>query len=146
MAADRLHYTVTRVGGLAYLFTAKHHGGGHATDARWADDVTADEEFSVFDEAVARQVADDRGWVYGVLPAGDELRDLGTWQQQVAEFPATAAGVPWHGYPIWAAGDAAPENRRGERMRPSKAVFLRLREVELISERQRKRLIKGDHA
>jgi hypothetical protein len=54
------------------------------------------------------------------------LRDLGTWGQQIAEFPSAKAGIPWHGYPIWAVNQEAPDNRKGEKMRPAKQVFEKL--------------------
>ncbi len=125
--------------------TAKHHGGGSSSDACWAEDITKAEEFQVFDDGVAFCIQDESGNVYGVLRHGDSLRELGTWQQQVAEFPVTLPPTPWHGYPVYPCNSSAPENRRGERMRPSKAVFLRMEVVSLITTRQRKRLMKGDH-
>jgi hypothetical protein len=92
------------------------------------------------------ELSDKDGRLYGVLrDAEGELRDLGTWQQQVAEFPPANEGVPWHGYPIWAVNDAAPANRSGEKVRPAKTVFARMEQVGLITARQRKRLYKGDH-
>jgi hypothetical protein len=92
MATDLIHPTQTRRSQYHYLFTSKHHGGGSAGDAQWAPDVTQSEEFSVFDDADFHEIFDDRSWLYGGLrsPTG-ELRDLGTWQQQIAEFPKTAA-------------------------------------------------------
>ena len=146
MAGDREYPVLTRRSGYRYLFTSKHHGGGSSTDSCWRSDVTHDEEFSVFDNADSFEIIDERGWLYGVLSGDGELRDLGTWNQQIAEFPLTGAGVPWHGYPIWAVNHEAPGNRKGEKMRPSKQVFLRLEEVGLITARQRKRLLKGDLA
>ena len=85
-----------------YQFAAKHHGGGKADDARWVDDVSRDEEFSVFDEADFRDILDDDGRLYGVLRGADgKLRYLGTWKQKIAEFPRANEGIAWHGYPIW---------------------------------------------
>lgn len=73
---DHEHPHPTRRSQLRYLFTAKHHGGGSTTDARWS--VTEDEEFSVFDEADFRDIGDEDGRLYGVLgDAQRELRELG---------------------------------------------------------------------
>jgi hypothetical protein len=145
--ADPLHPVQTRKRHYSYQFTAKHHGGGKADDARWSEAVSQDEEFSVFDEADYHDIIDDDGRFYGVLPSPDGiLRDLGTWQQQVAEFPRANEGVPWHGYPIWALSELAPPNRSGEKARPAKEVFVKMEQAGLISARQRKRLYKGDHA
>jgi hypothetical protein len=91
-------------------------------------------------------VCEDDEWYYGVLPVGGELRDIGTWKQQVAEFPKASEGSPWHGYPIWAVNDKAPPNRASEKFKPSKAIFQKMEKVGLISKQQRKRLIKGKHA
>ncbi len=146
MGSDPEHSEPTRRSKYRYLFSPKHHGGGSPTDARWVEDLSRNDEFYVFDEADWHEVADGGGWLYCVLNEAGELRDLGTWDQQVAEFPYAREGVPWHGYPIWAVNHTAPENRNGENMRPAKAIFARLEEVGLITARQRKRLWKGKHA
>ena len=144
MASEPEHPQVTRRSKYRYCFVSKHHGGGSSGDATWT--ATQDEEFSVFDTADFLEVCDDDGWYYGVLPIDGELRDIGTWAQQMAEFPKASLGSPWHGYPIWAVNDDAPENRSSEKMRPSKTIFEKMEKVGLISKQQRKRLWKGDHA
>jgi hypothetical protein len=143
--SDPIHPAVTRNHSYSYVFTAKHHGGGSAGDARWA--ISMDEEFSVFNRADEDDIFDDDGRYYGVLRDADgELRDLGTWEQQMAEFPKTNQGIPWHGYPIWAVNDIAPPNRASQKARPAKLVFQKLQDAGLITAQQRKRLYKGDHA
>jgi len=72
------------------------------------------------------------------------MRVIGTWYQQLAEFPVQVDGVIWHGYPIWPINELTPENRRGEKCRPTKRVFNRLFEVGVITRQQRKRLGKGE--
>lgn len=141
--------------GLAYEFTPKHHGG-NVTASRWLTALTFDEEFAVFDRAdgvvVAvpaddRQVADAYGNLYGyeILPAGTQhLRELGTWYQQMAEFPVQQPGAVWHGYPIWPIGPAAPQNYQGQKCRPNAQVFDRMLQLGDITAGQRKRLKKGD--
>jgi hypothetical protein len=146
MASDPEHTEVTRRNGYRYIFTGKHHGGGSPSDARWRESISRDEEFAVFDNADWHEIGDEDGWLYCVWQVDAELSDLGTWGQQVAEFPSTKEGVPWHGYPIWAVNHEAPENRKGEKMRPAKQVFVKLERAGLITARQRKRLWKGDHA
>src|SRR5579859_7753519 len=88
---------------LRYQFTPKHHGGpGSKGQAQWLPAITFDEEFSIFDEADSFGIIDGKGNMYGVLRNGNgDLRDLGTWEEQVAKFPKTKTG-PWHGYPSWA--------------------------------------------
>ena len=145
MANDQAYPGMTRRSGYRYIFTGKHHGGGSSTDARWLESITRDDEFAVFDNADWFEISHDDGWVYGVWAEEGELHDLGTWGQQMAEFPATRGDDPWHGYPIWAVNQEAPDNRRGEKLRPAKRVFGKLEAAGLITARQRKRLWKGDH-
>ena len=139
-----IHPTTPRHKKRQYQFTPKHHGGDPGA-ACWLVELTFDEEFSVFDDADYGESCDDDGNLYGVKKTDEGgLRYLGTWNQQVAEFPVARDGEPWHGYPLWPLNQLAPENRRGEKMRPDKIVFDRLRRANLISKQQRKRLMKGD--
>lgn len=154
--SDARHNERTARRGLAYVFTPKHHGAGR-TDACWLTELTLDEEFAIFDRADgrvvpagedARQVSDEDGNVYGYerLPEGADraLRELGTWQQQLAEFPVQVDGADWHGYPIWPVDASSPQNRGGHKCRPAKCVFDRMYEIGDIDHGQRKRLMKGD--
>jgi hypothetical protein len=109
--------------------------------------VSEDEEFAVFDGADESELADEDGNLYGILREGGEgLRYLGTWQQQIAEFPFAREGNPWHGYPLWPLKGLGPENRRGEKFRPEKEVFTRMVQAGLITTRERRRLLKGEYA
>jgi hypothetical protein len=144
MGSDPEHSEVTRRSKYRYCFTSKHHGGGSSEDAKWS--ISREEEFSVFDTADFLEVCDDEGWYYGVLAAAGKLKDIGTWEQQMAEFPKASEGSPWHGYPIWAVNEEAPPNRSSQKMRPPKSVFRRMEATGLISKQQRKRLFKGEHA
>ncbi len=129
-----------------YLFTAKHHGGGTSEDAQWLPSLSEQDECAVFDVADAQRLLDDSGNLYGALPDGEEsLRYLGTWQQQIAEFPLAAEGSPWHGYSLWPLNEFAPPNRRSPKHRPATEVFNRMVQTGLITLRMRKRLLKGDH-
>ena len=141
------HPQLTNKNGLRYQFTPKHHGGpGSKGHAQWLLSLTFAEEFSIFDEADSFGTLDVKGNMYGVLRNGNgDLRDLGTWQEQVAKFPM-AKGGPWHGYPCWTINKSGPSNRRKQEMFPPKQVFDLLQEAGLISEEQRDRLKKGDHA
>ena len=132
---------------LRYQFTPKHHGGpGSNGQAQWLLSLTFAEEFSIFDEADASETLDGKGNMYGVLRnSNGDLRDLGTWQEQLAKFPSTRSG-PWHGYPCWTINNSGPSNRRKQELFPPKQVFDLLLKAGLISEEQRDRLKKGDHA
>jgi hypothetical protein len=146
LAGIVVHPQPTRTRAYRYQFTAKHHGAD-ARAAQWLPSLSLEEEFRVFDEAVFRDIIDEVDRYYGVLQGVDgELRDLGTWQQQIAEFPRANEGVPWHGYPIWAVNQEAPSNRSGTQVRPAKEVFAKLQRAGMISVQQRKRLYKGNHA
>jgi hypothetical protein len=93
---------------LTYEFTPKHHGG-NATASCWLTALTLVEEFEIFDRADGiviavpadnRQVADVAGNLsgYEILTQGSQhLREIGTWDQQIAEFPVQQAAANWHG-------------------------------------------------
>jgi hypothetical protein len=105
-----------------------------------------DKEFAVFDSADFHEITDEDGWLYGLrLGSTGEVLVLGIWNEQIAEFPFARPGETWHGYPKWPLKDAGPQNRRGEKHRPAKSVFLKMEAASLISTRDRKRLQKGDH-
>lgn len=139
------HAAVTTRSNFHYQFTPKHHGYDPQA-AQWLPSLTLDEEFEVFNNADVHRLSDERGYLYGVRRSGEVLQDLGTWAQQIAEFPTASVGQPWHGYPIWSVNDLAPSNRRGESMRPGRDVFFRMEGAGLLTVRERKRLLKGDHA
>jgi hypothetical protein len=142
-----IHPVRTRKRGFRYLFYEKHHGRGATDAAQWLASLNRDDEFAIFDVADHDDLFDERGWLYGIrprLPSG-HIPDLGTWGQQIAEFPLARSNEPWHGYPLWPIGEEGPENRKGEKGRPSKRVFLIMEAAGLITNRERKRLHKGDH-
>ena len=138
---------------LSYVFTPKHHGASK-TASCWQPAMTLDEEFTVFDRADGivvqapaddRQVADADGNIYGYTVLADgTLDELGTWYQQLAEFPAQAAGAVWHGYPIRPIGPLAPQSFQGQKCRPNTSVFDRMFELGDITNGQRKLLKKGE--
>jgi hypothetical protein len=144
--AGEIHPMQTRRSHHRYLFYVKHHGGDHRA-ARWCPEISREAEFAIFDTADDLEISDERGWLYGVgaRDADDHLPELGTWGQQVAEFPRARPEQPWHGYPLWPLEDAGPQNRRGEFARPSKQVFRIMVERGLLTDRERKRLTKGHH-
>jgi hypothetical protein len=142
-----IHPVPTRRSGHRYLFYDKHHGRGGSDAAQWLPSLTQQEEFDIFDTADEHEFSDDRGWLYGIGRDGEgNVLALGTWGQQVAEFPQARAEEAWHGYPLWPLKKLGPQNRKGERQRPSKRVFLRMEEAGLLTSRDRKRLYKGDFA
>lgn len=142
-----IHPVPTRRSRFRYLFYEKHHGHGGTDAARWLPTMSQEQEFAVFDAADLAEISDGRGWLYGIRPrdADGKIADLGTWGQQVAEFPFARPGEPWHGYPLWPLGESGPENRKGEQGRPSKEVFEKMEQAEMITRRERKKLFKGDH-
>jgi hypothetical protein len=142
-----VHPVVTDASGHRYQFTPKHHGGDSGA-AMWLPQLTLDEEFGIFNTADRLQIADSRGWLYGVLrnPDGD-LTTIGTWDEQVAEFPDPSPSTePWHGYPQWVVDETGPANRRKQQCCPERMVFNRMVEAGLINRLQRKRLLTGRSA
>ncbi len=48
------------------------------------------------DVADRDDLSDERGWLYGILPRDEagHIPDLGTWGQQIAEFPLARSNDP----------------------------------------------------
>ena len=142
-----IHPKPTRRSGYRYFFYAKHHGQGGPDAAQWLPTLSHDEEFSVFNEADFHDLVDERGWLYGVRVDTDgEVLDVGTVGQQVAAFPYARPNEAWHGYPLWPLREAGPNNRRGEKNRPSKEVFQKMEERMRLKACDSKRLWKGNRA
>jgi hypothetical protein len=141
-----IHPVRTVRSGYHYQFYDKHHGQDrHA--AQWLPEITRQEEFAIFEAADSNDISDERGWLYGIRPRDDanNIQELGTWGQQLAEFPFARRNETWHGYPLWPLIEMGPENRRGEKLRPAKVVFFRLEGAGMLSPQERKRLNKGRH-
>jgi hypothetical protein len=118
LAAIVLHQTRT-VNGLEYQFTPKHHGAGGKGVACWLPALSLADEFAVFGNADALNIADGSGNLFGAARMGERsLRQLGTFDQQIAKFPFTSGTQAWHGYPVWALDNNAAPNLRSERQRP----------------------------
>ena len=142
--SNPIHPVRTRTG-KQYLFSDKHHG--LVPDAaQWLRNLSREDEFAIFVTADNLELSDDRGRLYGLRrnPEGRILK-LGTRDEQVAEFPFARRNEPWHGYPIYPLREAGPENRQGEKHRPSRDVFLKMVAAGLLQISQMKRLMKGHH-
>ncbi len=70
---------------------------------------------------------------------------LGTREEQVAEFPVPQGDYPWHGYPVWPVTRLEHDRTERKYGAPHEAVR-EMTESGLITENQRKRLVKGKHA
>ena len=81
---DRIHPQVTRRNGYRYQFTAKHHGGGGATDAQWLPTLSDAEEFGAFNDGDYHELLDSRGNLFGAVKEG-ERSPPGTWNEQAAD-------------------------------------------------------------
>lgn len=140
-----VHAEVTGRSGYRYQFTPKHHGA-HPNAAQWLPSLSLGQEFAVFDAGDGHELSDDVGRLYGVQPDGEDgFVYLGTWNQQVAEYPAAREGEAWHGYPLYPVSELGPQNRQGEKYRPAKGVFDKMVRAGLITSRHRRRLLRGDH-
>lgn len=136
---------VTRRSEYSYFFYDKHHGCGSSDASQWIGGLTDPEEFAIFDRADNFELSDEQGNLYGLrLGPEGEILVLGTWDQQIAEFPRSRSSQPWHGYPLWPSR-SGPVNRQKQEIRPPKHVFVQMEHVGLLTERQRKRLQKGEH-
>jgi hypothetical protein len=141
-----VHETLTNRSDYQYQFTPKHHGAD-PNAAQWLPELTLEEEFAVFDLADEHELSDEDGQRYGLrLEGGDGLRYIGIWDEQIAEFPVARQGEPWHGYPVYPLVELGPQNRRGQKCRPQKAVFDKMLRAGIITRNQRQRLLKGKHA
>jgi len=91
-----IHPVPTRRSGYLYLFYNKHHGRGGHEAAQWLPSLSRDDEFAVFDVADRDDLSDERGWLYGIRPRDEaaHIPDLGTWGQQIAEFPLARSNDP----------------------------------------------------
>jgi hypothetical protein len=127
-----------------YRLTAKHHGGDRNA-AMWLPSISPNEEFSVFDLADLHEIADERGWLYGVLLSEDgAVREIGVWDEKVAEFqPGNNRDEPWHGYQQWPVDKSGPANRRKQQCCPDRKVFDLMFAANLINKTQRKKLLSG---
>lgn len=143
MADAILFPAVTRKSGYGYVLHPDHRGGGNRSDSVWA--VTPEEEFGCFDLADWHTVQDSKGNLFGVLRGEDaELRRLGTADQLVAKFPFTGPNLAWHGYPLYPVDSRVAENRKGQRLRPEKVVFVTLESSGMVTGPERRRLEKGE--
>jgi hypothetical protein len=130
----------------SYFFYIKHHRPEDQSNSQWSPEVTQAEEFAIFDDADWHDFLDERQWLYGIQRVSEsQVRTLGTWGQQMAEFPHARENESWHGYPLWPLRVQGPENRRGDVGRPSRAVFLRMEAVGRLTPAERKRLFGGKH-
>jgi hypothetical protein len=127
--------------GHKYYFSAKHHGAGSATDARWHPDITRQEEFSIFQLAARLGLRDSQGNLYNVMRRADGgIRELGVCYEQLARFWKPVASERWQGHPLCPVVTESGTNRGMQINRPDKAVFDKLVERRMLSERDSHRL------
>jgi hypothetical protein len=143
--AGDLHEASTTRSGHRYIFYKKHHDYAVRTVSQWAQDLTREAEFVIFNLADERNLASSSGDLYG-LRLGDDraVMILGTMGQQIAEFPFTNSGTPWHGYPLGPLVNVRPPHPP-KRPLPMDALDRMVAEG-LLLPHQKKRLRKGDHA
>ncbi len=94
-----VHPNTTQRSRYRYFFYDKHHGWAGPEVARWALDLSEEDEFLIFDRADELNLSDAKGNLYGVrLDPQRQVIALGTLRQQVAKF--TDSGPHWHGFPL----------------------------------------------
>jgi len=139
-----LHPLPTQRSRYRYIFYDKHHGRGGPGAAQWANDLSDDDEFAIFDQADTFDLSDDGGNLYGISvgPEPDRgVRYIGTFRQQIARFPVAHPEAPWHGYPLGPLENPVPPHPP-ERALPRDALR-KMMERGLLDNSQRKRLLKG---
>jgi hypothetical protein len=138
-----LHPVPTGRNGFHYFFYDKHHGRGGPEAARWALDLSENEEFGIFDQADDLELSDDRGSLYGIRlgPEGQVIA-LGTLRQQIAKF--TDSGPHWHGFPLGPLDRNLNPPHPPERALPKDALQ-KMVDARLLTREERKRLLKGKH-
>jgi hypothetical protein len=140
-----LHLQTTRRNNHLYFFYDKHHKAGYSEDAQWLPDMTHDQEFAVFDLADFHDFSNEKGDLYGLhLSPERSIRYLGTRNEQVAEFPFPQRAHPWHGYPSWPITRLKRDKKELKYPAPKDALE-KMKDAGLLTENQRKRLVRGKH-
>jgi hypothetical protein len=138
-----LHPAPTRRSGYRYFFYDKHHGRGGPEAARWALDVSEDEEFGISDQADNLDLSDDHGNSYGVrIGLEHQVLVLGTLRQQIARFHDS--GPPWHGFPLGPLDNHLDPPHPPQRPLPKDALQ-KMVDARLLTREERRRLLKGKH-
>jgi hypothetical protein len=128
-----------------YFFYEKHHKGGYSEDGQWLPGMSQQEEFAVFDLADQHDLSNTKGDLFGLhLSQAREVLELGMRGEQVAKFPVTEEGHPWHGYPAWPIMKLDHDEATRKYPPPVEALA-KMKRVGLLSEPQRKRLARGKH-
>ena len=112
----------TQRSGYFYQFYDKHHGRGGPDAAEWLPSLSRQEEFSVFDSADLNELADEQGRMYGIRPRDEtgSARPGVLWESRSRSSPMLGQMRHGMGIPSGRWSDQEPENRRGEKSRPSK--------------------------
>ena len=71
---------ITRRHGYRYFLYDKHHGRGGPEASQWADDITEEEEFQVFDEGDWLELSDQNGNLYGLRLRGVPSARFSCWE------------------------------------------------------------------
>src|SRR5262245_21269251 len=138
-----LHAVRTRRSSYRCFFYDKQHGRGGPEAARWALDLSEEEEFGIFDQADFHDLSDAPGNLYGIPLGPDrEVLYLGTLRQQVAKF--TDSGPHWHGFPLGPLDEKLDPPHPPVRALPKDALE-KIVDAGLLTREERKRLLKGKH-
>jgi hypothetical protein len=136
----------TRRSDFRYCFYVKHHGRGAPNASQWAEDVSRQDEFGIFDEADWHDLSDSEGDLYGLRRSAEgDLLDLGTHGEQIAKFwrPSTD-NQPTHGFPMWPVAEDSSDNRK--KQSAPVAALSKMVEQGLLLPSHYKRLRKGKYA
>lgn len=143
-APGPVHLTPTTRRSLCYFFHPKHHNPNDPDESQWLlpPELTADEEFGVFDFADMNDMSDQKGHLYGIRVNDGCAVVLGTLGQKVARFWEEDPKNPWHGHPI--SPILSRRDRDKDLLRPvPKKVLLKIRAAGVITPQQFSRLKRG---
>ena len=82
-------------------FTAKHHHPPKGDHSCWAEGISRDIEFALFEHAEGPPFDDESGNLFNVYPVNGEYIELGTRHEQLAIFWKPRGNTEWHGHPRW---------------------------------------------
>jgi hypothetical protein len=142
-----LHPATTQRNRYRYFFYDKHHGRGGPEAAQWSPELSEAEEFAIFDQSDVLDLSDEQGNLYGLSIREEperQVRYLGTRRQQIAKFPFSHPGAPWHGFPLGPLERTRDGPRPPIRALPQDALS-KMVASGLIDGQQRRRLLKGKH-
>lgn len=131
--------------GRSYKFHPKHHLPEKGDHSCWAATINRDTEFGMFQEAETYEFSDSKGHLYNILKEGKDYVEIGTRSEIVARFCNPHSNSDWHGYPLWPIKIREQLNRKSEPYSPPSDTLQKMVDKQMMTERDRKRILRGDY-